>query len=91
MDHEVDPEIGLFVSTLAEMGQYWEVSRRYSEILTRVLHEYRQSQKTVDLKGERVTPSTVKILADMRRLVLGPDIIRSLLLVNNSVLASTTP
>ena len=74
MDHEVDPEIGLFVSTLAEIGQYWEVARRYSEILTRVLQEYRQSQRTVDAKGERVTPSTVKILADMRRSVLAVQV-----------------
>ena len=69
MDHEVDPEIELFVSTLADMGQYWEVARRYSEILTRVLQEYRQSQRIVYVKGERMTPSSVKILADMRRSV----------------------
>jgi hypothetical protein len=74
MDHEVDPEIGLFVSTLAEIGQYWEVARRYSEILTRVLQEYRQSLRTVDVKGERVTPSTVKILADMRRYVSASEL-----------------
>ncbi len=64
MDHEVDPDIDFFVTLLAEMGQYWDVARRYSEILSRVLGEYRTSQHS---GPERVTPSTVKILADMRR------------------------
>jgi len=32
-----------------------------------VLGEYRQSQRASGMTGERVTPSTVKILADMRR------------------------
>ena len=67
MDHEVDPDVGLFVSVLSEMGEQWDVARRYSEILSRVLTEYRQSQRSVSMTGERVTPSTVKILADMRR------------------------
>ena len=69
MDHEVDPEIDFFVSILSEMGQHWDVAKRYSEILSRVLGEYRQSQRSVGVTGERITPSTVKILADMRRLV----------------------
>ncbi|KAK5955861.1 hypothetical protein OHC33_003502 [Knufia fluminis] len=64
MDHEVDPDIDFFVTLLAEMGQYWDVASRYSEILSRVLGEYRTSQHS---GPERVTPSTVKILADMRR------------------------
>lgn len=66
MDHEVDPEIEFLVTLLSEIGQYWEVAKRYSEILGRVLEEYRTSQEASS-KGERVTPSTVKILADMRR------------------------
>lgn len=69
MDHEVDPDIGLFVSTLSNIGQYWATAQRYSEILKRVLDEYRQSQRTADATGGRVTPSTVRILADMRRCV----------------------
>ncbi|KAK5312019.1 hypothetical protein LTR70_008452 [Exophiala xenobiotica] len=64
MDHQIDPDIDFFVSMLAEMGQYWDVARRYSEILSRVLGEYKVSQHS---GPERVTPSTVKILADMRR------------------------
>lgn len=66
MDHEVDPDIGFFVTLLADMGHYWDVAKRYSEILSRVLEEYRASQRTGGA-GERITPSTVKILADMRR------------------------
>jgi Fungal specific transcription factor domain len=70
MDHEIDPDISLFVSTLSEMGRYWEVAQRYSDILSRVLEEYQQSQRSRNANGGRVTPSTVRILADMRRLVL---------------------
>lgn len=66
MDHEIDPDIDYFVTLLGEMGQYWDVARRYSEILSRVLSEYRTSQRSAPA-GERVTPSSVKILADMRR------------------------
>lgn len=67
MDHEVDPDIDFFVTTLSEMGENWLVAKRYSEILRRVLGEYRQSQRASGVTGEMVTPSTVKILADMRR------------------------
>lgn len=67
MDHEVDPDIGFFVAVLSEMSAYWDVARRYSEILNRVLAEYQQSRSTLNMTGERTTPSTVRILADMRR------------------------
>lgn len=67
MDHNLDPDIDFFVSLLSDMGQYWDVAKRYSEILSRVLGEYRASQQA---GSERVTPSTVQILADMRRYVL---------------------
>jgi len=69
MDHEVDPDIDFFVTILSEMGEYWRVAKRYSDILHRVVEEYRQSQRTIGVIGERVTPSTVRILADMRRWV----------------------
>lgn len=74
MDHEVDPDIDYFVTLLAEMGQYWDVAKRYSEILSRVLGEYRTSQHS---GVERVTPSTVKILADMRRCAYDLDFLIS--------------
>lgn len=67
MAHEVDPDIDFFVTTLSEMGENWLVAKRYSDILSRVLGEYRQSQQASGMTGEMVTPSTVKILADMRR------------------------
>ena len=77
MDHEVDPDIGLFVSTLSNIGQYWPTAQRYSEILNRVLEEYRQSQNAGNGDGERLTPSTVKILADMRRCAYDLDVLIS--------------
>ena len=67
MDHEVDPDIGFFVTILSEMAHDWDVAGRYSAILSRVLEEYRQSQRNTGRPGERMTPSTVRILADMRR------------------------
>lgn len=56
------------------MGQYWEVGTRYANLLSRVLHEYQESQRApAGANGERVTPSTVKILADMRRCAFDLD------------------
>jgi len=69
MDHEVDPDLGFFVSILSEMGRHWDVVRRYSEILDRVLGEYQQSRTGAGVTAARTTPSTVHILADMRRQV----------------------
>ena len=77
MDRELDPNIGLFVSTLSNIGQHWTTAQRYSEILKRVLDEYRQSQRTEAANGERVTPSTVRILADMRRCAYDLDFLIS--------------
>lgn len=68
IDHKVNPDIMFFVSTLAQMGKDWKVAQRYSEILNRVLEEYQTSERVpMNSSGERMTPSTVKILADMRR------------------------
>lgn len=55
------------------MGQYWEVGTRYASLLSRVLQEYQESQQNAGANGERVTPSTVKILADMRRCAFDLD------------------
>lgn len=76
MDHEVD-DIGFFVSILSEMGTNWDVARRYSEILNRVLEEYQQSRSAMAATGERNTPSTVRILADMRRCAYDLDFLIS--------------
>ena len=75
IDHRVDTSINLLVSTLQAMGQYWEVGTRYANLLSRVLCEYQESQHSP--AGERVTPSTVKILADMRRCAFDLDFLIS--------------
>lgn len=78
IDHRVDQSINLLVSTLREMGQYWEVGTRYASLLARVLSEYQESQQSpTGVNGERVTPSTVKILADMRRCAFDLDFLIS--------------
>ncbi|KAF2476045.1 uncharacterized protein BDR25DRAFT_278813 [Lindgomyces ingoldianus] len=78
IDHRVDQSINLLVSTLREIGQYWEVGTRYANLLSRVLHEYQESQRApAGVNGERVTPSTVKILADMRRCAFDLDFLIS--------------
>lgn len=75
--HTVSPDILLFVDTLARMGQHWKVAERYSNILQRVLDEYGEYQQSAATDGERSTPSTVKILADMRRCAFDLDFLIS--------------
>jgi hypothetical protein len=92
IDHRVDQSINLLVSTLQEMGQYWEVGTRYASLLSRVLHEYQESQRTpAGVNGERVTPSTVKILADMRRCAFDLDFLISRQPKPQSTRPSVTP
>ncbi|GAM43073.1 hypothetical protein TCE0_044r17592 [Talaromyces pinophilus] len=75
--HTVSPDIYLFVDTLAQMGHYWKVAERYSTILKRVLDEYSEYEQTAGIESERVTPSSVKILADMRRCAFDLDFLIS--------------
>ncbi|KAE8554524.1 hypothetical protein TMatcc_005934 [Talaromyces marneffei ATCC 18224] len=75
--HTVSPDIHLFVDTLAQMGHYWKVAERYSTILKRVLDEYGEYEQTAGIDSERVTPSSVKILADMRRCAFDLDFLIS--------------
>jgi hypothetical protein len=75
--HTVSPDILFFVDTLARMGKYWKVAERYSTILQRVLDEYGEYQQSAALDAERSTPSTVKILADMRRCAFDLDFLIS--------------
>ncbi|GME27649.1 hypothetical protein GTA08_BOTSDO09596 [Neofusicoccum parvum] len=78
IEHHVDPAINPLVDTLRELGLYWRVAERYGTLLQRVLDEYRASQHgPADLNGERATPSTVKILADMRRCAFDLDFLIS--------------
>lgn len=73
VEHKLSPQIAFFVETLKEMGQYWPVAARYCELLQRVLDEHRDSER----QGDGVTPSSVKILADMRRTAFDLDFLIS--------------
>jgi hypothetical protein len=75
--HTLSPDIYLFVDTLAQLGKYWKVAERYSTILKRVLDEYIEHEQTGGAEADRVTPSTVKILADMRRCAFDLDFLIS--------------
>lgn len=75
IDHHVNPAINTLVDTLHGIGDYWQVGARYATLLQRVLDEYRESQ--VQPNGERTTPSSVKILADMRRCAFDLDFLIS--------------
>jgi hypothetical protein len=77
IEHKLSPQIQLFVETLQEMGRYWAVAERYTTILQRVLDEQRDSERSAGVNGERVTPSSVKILADMRRCAYDLDFLIS--------------
>ena len=78
IDHQLNPAIHPLVETLRELGSYWKVAERYATLLQRVLDEYAESQNNpVGLNGERVTPSTVRILADMRRTAYDLDFLIS--------------
>lgn len=77
IEHKLSPQIQFFVDTLGEMGSYWLVAERYTTILQRVLDEHRDSERAAGTNGERVTPSSVKILADMRRCAYDLDFLIS--------------
>jgi hypothetical protein len=77
IEHKLSPQIQFFVDTLREMGRYWLVAERYTAILQRVLDEHRDSERSAGTNGERVTPSSVKILADMRRCAYDLDFLIS--------------
>ena len=73
VERSLNPEITFFVDTLRAMGEYWPVATRYSNLLTRVLDEYKASVS----EGDEVTPSSVRILADMRRTAFDLDLLIS--------------
>jgi hypothetical protein len=77
IEHKVSPQIQFLVDTLRDMGRYWLVAERYTAILQRVLDEHRDSEHSAGANGERVTPSSVKILADMRRTAYDLDFLIS--------------
>ncbi|KAK4062732.1 transcriptional regulator family: Fungal Specific TF [Trichoderma aggressivum f. europaeum] len=73
VEHKLSPQISFFVDILREMGRYWPVAAGYSGLLQRVLDEHRDSER----QGNGVTPSSVKILADMRRTAFDLDFLIS--------------
>ncbi|KAI5359393.1 hypothetical protein Slin15195_G070200 [Septoria linicola] len=78
IDHHVNPAIQPLVDTLREMGSYWKVAERYATLLQRVMDEYSESERApVPAGGVRETPSTVRILADMRRCAYDLDFLIS--------------
>ncbi|CZS96110.1 related to Zn(II)2Cys6 transcriptional activator [Rhynchosporium agropyri] len=77
IEHKLSPQVQFFVDTLQEMGRHWRVAERYTAILQRVLDEHRDSERSAGASGERVTPSSVKILADMRRCAYDLDFLIS--------------
>lgn len=78
IDRQVNPAIQPLVDTLRDMGVYWKVGERYATLLSRVLEEYSESERApIGANGIRETPSTVRILADMRRTAYDLDFLIS--------------
>ncbi|KAH9883521.1 putative C6 transcription factor [Xylariomycetidae sp. FL2044] len=73
VEHKLAPQISFLVDTLRDMGRFWPVAGRYCQLLQRVLDEHSDSERA----GERITPSSVKILADMRRTAFDLDFLIS--------------
>lgn len=78
IDHQVNPAIVQLIEALREMGYYWKVAERYATLLQRVMDEYHESERVpLGASGVRETPSTVRILADMRRCAYDLDFLIS--------------
>ncbi|KAF4453108.1 hypothetical protein FALBO_16053, partial [Fusarium albosuccineum] len=73
VEHKLSPQISFFVDSLREMGRFWPVAARYCQLLQRVLDEHRDSER----QGDGITPSSVKILSDMRRTAFDLDFLIS--------------
>ncbi|KLP09540.1 hypothetical protein CEK26_008664 [Fusarium fujikuroi] len=73
VEHKLSPQLPFFVDSLREMGHYWPVAARYSQLLQRVLDEHHDSER----QGDGITPSSVKILSDMRRTAFDLDFLIS--------------
>ncbi|RGP59442.1 znii2cys6 transcriptional activator [Fusarium sporotrichioides] len=73
VERKLSPQLPFFVESLREMGRYWPVAARYSQLLQRVLDEHRDSER----QGDGITPSSVKILSDMRRTAFDLDFLIS--------------
>lgn len=79
VDLQMNPIVHFFVGILHELGLYWAVADRYAALLQRVLDEFADSERApiTSPSGERVVPSCVRILADMRRCAYDLDVLIS--------------
>lgn len=82
VEHKLSPQLPFFVDCLREMGRYWPVAARYCNLLERVLDEYRDAERQggQGIPGEAAgqpQPTSVKILADMRRTAFDLDFLIS--------------
>ncbi|KAF3761005.1 hypothetical protein M406DRAFT_226415, partial [Cryphonectria parasitica EP155] len=84
VEHKLSPQLPFFVDCLREMGRYWPVAARYCSLLERVLDEYRDAERQggSGIPGESGStpgpqPTSVKILADMRRTAFDLDFLIS--------------
>jgi hypothetical protein len=58
MECEVNPKIHFFISTLQQMGQFWEVAQNYANILVHVVREHQQSESPPKV----VEPGTTAVM-----------------------------
>jgi hypothetical protein len=65
-DREIDPNIGIFMSTLEQMGQYWEIARKYTQILSSILQQHQQA-KHMDEVITVTSSSPIRTFANMRK------------------------
>ena len=65
-DRDTDPNIGIFMSTLEQMGQYWEIARSYTRILSSVIQQHQNAKRSVG-PANASSPSAIGTLASMRR------------------------
>lgn len=79
VEHQINPQTQSFVNILRQLGTYWRVADRYACILQRVLDEFAESERHpgLDANGEQAPPSTVQLLADMRRCAFDLDFLIS--------------
>ena len=78
MECEVDPKMGFFISTLEQMGQFWNVARTYAAILSRVMQEYGQKEQSYE-----GGPQIAKTFTTMRRYVKPPLVLPLCLILSD--------
>ena len=61
IEKHVSQDIHFLVETLEDIGRHWSIAARYASILSLVIREFSLPE------SEKTTPSSVTILADMRR------------------------